>query len=269
MERKPKTLALPATMTSDFDDHEEGWLLVVDDERLSAALIRAMALEGALRQHDLTTTRLLTKDLVPATGRLWGEMALCALFDNLMAAGHWTESKPCCTPDTKILELPPLKVIEAHQPQDCTDLVRTESSFWMEVAPRPAGGVYVELYTYDRHTSRRIYTELPDDLLERALRTARFADVPSSVIGDVHATTKHYLKKWQELLEAPGLFGSVLSLMHRDEPDRYVFYDGPLHNVVVEVQPSTRMLRVSATNTTGHSSREASFNPTEEMEVQK
>ena len=269
MERKPKTLALPATMTSDFDGPEEGWLLVVDDGRLSAALIRAMALEGALRQHGLHATRFLTENLFPATGMFWGEAALCTLVDNLMAAGHWKEPKPSCPPDTKILELPPLEVIEAHQPQDCTDLVRTESSFWMEVAPRSGGGVYVELYTYDRHTSRSIYTELPDDLLERALRTARFADVPSSIIGDVHAATKHYLEKWKKLLEAPGLFGSVLSLMHRDGPDRYLFYDGPLHSVVVEVQPSSHTLRVSAMNTTGHSSREASFNPTEDMEEQK
>jgi len=267
VERKYKTLALPATMTSDFDGSEEGWLLVVDDQRLSATLIRAMALEGALRQHDLTNARFFTQDPFPATGMFWGEMALCTLFDNIIAAGHWKEPKPSCTPDAKIIELPPLEVIEEHQPQGCTDLVRTDSSFWVEVAPQVRGGVSVELFTYDKHTNRRIYTELPDELLERALRTARFADVPSRIIGDVHAATRHYLKKWKKLLETPGLMEPIFSLMRRDEPDHYVFYDGPLHNVAVEVQPSARTLRVSALSSNSQSTRETTFVPVRKTEV--
>ena len=172
MNQETKVLALPATLRSNLDGPEDGWLLVENDHHLTDTLNKALSLEDCLRQNDLIATRFLTSHLFPATRMFWGEEPMCMLIDNLRKSGHWSnDSSTSCIPEEKAFDLPSLEIIEKHLPPDHVDLIPIDGSFWMEINPLSEGGVGVELYTYNKHTGRRIFSELPDELLERARRS--------------------------------------------------------------------------------------------------
>ena len=187
MNRETLVLALPAILRSNLDGPEDGWLLIENDHHFTDTLVKALLLEDCLRQHDLIATRFLTGNLFPATRMFWGEEPMCMLIDNLRKSGHWNNDKPTsCNPERKTFQLPALEVIEKHLPPDHIDLIPTDGSFWMEVNPLAEGGVGVELYTYEKHTGRRIFSELPDELLERARHSTKRKEKLSKTTDAIH-----------------------------------------------------------------------------------